>query len=212
MNIASNIGFPLLFFILSVIWTVWFAIDFGKKKLSTKISINWLILNVFCLSLSTYLLVIGSINASPIKIDKAFNFINFLTEKFFGIRDDLAWVIWLIITITITSINISIKLAIKVSELNKKVDEMNRSLAITKGKLNIQLNDFNQSLNTAELSFEEYKKLLNDRLAKEKIKIKYENKINNLKNKQNNAHDENDINLNIKNLLGFEDNNDINKY
>lgn len=184
MNVAKNIGFPLLFLIISIIWTIWFAIDFGKKKLNTKMSINWLVLNIVCLTLSLYLLIIGAINVA-VGINDAFNFINFLTKKLFGLEEEWAWILWVIITITFISINISIKLSIKISELNKKVDEINRSLAITKGKINIQMNDFNNSLNTAELSLEEYKKILEDQLAKEKIKVKYQNKITNLKNKHN---------------------------
>lgn len=208
-NIALNIGFPILFLCISIIWTVWFVFDLRKKKLSIRLAVNWLILNIFCLFISVYLLIIGIINSVNGSLGQEFNFINFLTKKLFGLEESWSWILWLVVSISLVSINISIKVSVKISELNNKVDELNRSLAITKGKLAIKLNEF-ENLSITELSFEEYKKLLDDKLLREKIRMKYEIKMENLKNKYNQVSSNNGDVLDTQVLLGIKDKNNLN--
>lgn len=208
-NIALNIGFPILFLCISIIWTVWFVFDLRKKKLSIRLAVNWLILNIFCLFISVYLLIIGIINSVNGSLGQEFNFINFLTKKLFGLEESWSWILWLVVSVSLVSINISIKVSVKISELNNKVDELNRSLAITKGKLAIKLNEF-ENLSITELSFEEYKKLLDDKLLREKIRMKYEIKMENLKNKYNQVSSNNGDVLDTQVLLGIKDKNNLN--
>lgn len=202
-QIAQNLGFPILFLILSVFWTIWFALELKRKTLNTKLTINWLILNIFSLTLSIYLFIIGIINSSPLNIDPAFNFVNFLTWKIFGIETNLAWILWVVIIISATAINLAIKLTVRMSNLNKKVDELNRTVAILKGKL-VNNFDYENQISTAELTLDEYKKILEDKLAKEKARIKTQKKLEQLQERYSQNTEQLEEDFSTSKLLGLD--------
>lgn len=184
-NIASYLGFPILFLILSIGWTIWFTFDFKNKKLNTKQTIIWLSLNIIALSISLYSIIIGIVSIVDKNLNPAFNFIEYLSLHIFGISGRFIWVFWVVIFISIISLNVAIKVSVKLSELNKKIDDLNVSLAITKGKLYQQHEDEEKSSIMSEISLEEYKKLIDNKLEKEKLRLKAEKKLDIYKERYN---------------------------
>ena len=96
----------------------------------------------------------------------------------------------------VITLAILINSLIKLSIQNKRINDLNRNLAILKGKVSIDMKELH--FDTSELSAEELKYLLEEQLAKEKLKAKYKNKFNRL-NKTSKA----DVMVDTKTLLNI---------
>lgn len=176
----QNVGLPIVFLLLVGISFLWFAITLKRKNVSNSTIVKWLIINIVFLALFVYLLIIGII--SEVRIEafdyKKYNFLQLIAIHILGFDNDKApwaWSFIIIIIFLIMSLSIAISTIIKLNQQKYRINELNRNLAILKGKIAIQMNEFN--FDTSELSIEELKYLLEEQLAKEKLKAKYKSKF-----------------------------------
>ena len=205
VNKWTYIGFPILFLACAVLSCVWFGISFGKKKLSSGITVSWLSLNIIFLALSLYLLIIGlvAIYHSNFPYSK-YNFLDWIGYHAFGIEKN-SWVILLILLFVFLLTIFILKLINDQSVQAKRINELNRNLAILKGKIAVEINELN--FDTSELSVDELKYLLDEQLEKEKLKAKYKNKLERISSKTGTT----SIDINTKTLLNIDDTDKNNK-
>ncbi|MBD5423147.1 MAG: hypothetical protein HDR43_01470 [Mycoplasma sp.] len=172
-----HVGLPVLFLILTIISFVWLGIALRKHHLSTSIIVSWMTFNIVFLVIFVYLTIIGIVyQVKQSSFDYGnYNFLDWIARNIFGINFEGSWVILILITIFVLAISISINVVIKLSSQNKKINDLNRNLAILKGKVAIDMNELN--FDTSELSADELKHLLEEQLSKEKLKAKYKSKI-----------------------------------
>lgn len=199
----TSIVFPILFIAFAIISCVWFSIAFRKKTIRTKTSVFWITINVIFLGFSVYLLIINLIwiYRSDFPYHK-YNIFDWIGKNAFGINKN-SWIILLFILLTFVSLVISINITIKFDEQNRKINDLNRNLAILKGKIAIDIHEMN--FDTSELSVEELRFLLEEQLAKEKMKLKYKNKLERLSAKS----DDVDVIVDTKTLLNIKQNDNI---
>ncbi len=175
INEWTSIIFPILYLLFSIISCIWLAAAFRKKILTTKSLVVWVFINVLSLTLSSYLVIIAFIHAfnSDFPYEKL-NFLDYIGKQLFGIQKN-SWVILLGVILIFVLIVICIHIAVKFNAQNQKINDLNRNLAILKGKIAIETEDL--EFNTAELSADELKLLLEEQFIKEKLKSKYKAKI-----------------------------------
>ncbi|AAT27959.1 hypothetical protein [[Mycoplasma] mobile] len=175
-----TIGLPILFLVGVFFSFLWQIMQSRKGNLSFKLNSSWLLFNILFLLITTYILItniINSINGNP-----DFNIINIISERIFGFslkngNIDFTWIIWIIFWFLFTIGIASVRNAIKISVLSNKIDELNRSVAITKGKLNKTVQLTSNSIDTNELSLDEFNTLLKNKLEKESALIKANTKL-----------------------------------
>lgn len=173
-----NIAIPVFFLILTILSFVWFGFAFRKKNLPTSTIINWLAINILFLILFTYLLILGIVKEfKPTFPYDSYNFFQWIAVNIFGINvaESVSWLILLFILMFVIMLTILINSLIKLNIQNKRINDLNRNLAILKGKVSIDMKELH--FDTSELSAEELKHLLEEQLAKEKLKAKYKNKF-----------------------------------
>lgn len=90
---------------------------------------------------------------------------------------------------------------IKQNQNIKKINDLNRNFAILKGKIAIEIEDL--AFDSKEISLDELRHLLEEKLAKEKIKIKFKNKMEKLQQKQNNEQEISDSLVDTNTLLNM---------
>lgn len=178
-----NVGLPIVFLLLVGISFIWFGITLNKKNVSNSTIIKWLIINVVFLSLFIYLFIIGIISVVQGELFdySKYNFLQLIAVHVLGFSDKeqpWAWSFIILIIFLLMSMSIAISTILKLNQQNYRINELNRNLAILKGKIAIQMNEFN--FDTSELSIEELRYLLEEQLAKEKLKAKYKSKFNRL--------------------------------
>lgn len=194
-----NIAIPVFFLILTILLFVWFGFTFRKKNLPTSTIINWLAINILFLVLFTYLLILGIVKKfQPSFAYDNFNFFQWIAVNIFGINvaESASWLILVLILMFVITLTILINSLIKLNIQNKRINDLNRNLAILKGKVSIDMKELH--FDTSELSAEELKHLLEEQLAKEKLKAKYKNKFIRL-NKTSKA----DVMVDTKTLLNI---------
>lgn len=195
-----NIAIPVFFLILTILSFVWFGFAFRKKNLPNSTIINWLAINILFLVLFTYLLILGIVQAfQPLFPYDSYNFFQWIAQSIFGISNNvssIAWLILLFILMFVITLATLINALIKLNIQNKRINDLNRNLAILKGKVSIDMKELH--FDTSELSAEELKHLLDEQLAKEKLKTKYKNKFIRL-NRTTNA----DVMVDTKTLLNI---------
>lgn len=195
-----NIAIPVFFLILTILSFVWFGFAFRKKNLPNSTIINWLAINILFLVLFTYLLILGIVQAfQPSFPYDSYNFFQWIAQSIFGISNgvsSIAWLILLFILMFVITLATLINALIKLNIQNKRINDLNRNLAILKGKVSIDMKELH--FDTSELSAEELKHLLDEQLAKEKLKTKYKNKFIRL-NRTTNA----DVMVDTKTLLNI---------
>lgn len=183
-----TIGMPILFLVIILFSFLIHISQSRKGNLSFKLSSSWLLFNIVFLVVMTYILItniINSVNNNP-----DFNIINIISETVFGFslkngNTDFTWIIWIILWFIFTIGLLSIRNAVKISALNNRIDELNRSVAITKGKLNKTINLTSNSVDTNELSLDEFNTLLKNKIEKESAIIKADAKLEKIKRKTN---------------------------
>ena len=194
-----NIAIPVFFLILTILLFVWFGFTFRKKNLPTSTIINWLAINILFIVLFVYLLILGIVKQfQPSFAYDSFNFFQWIAVSIFGINvlDSASWLILMFILMFVITLAILINSLIKLNIQNKRINDLNRNLAILKGKVSIDMKELH--FDTSELSAEELKYLLEEQLAKEKLKAKYKNKFIRL-NKTSKA----DVMVDTKTLLNI---------
>lgn len=183
-----TIGMPILFLVIILFSFLIHISQSRKGNLSFKLSSSWLLFNIVFLVVMTYILItniINSVNNNP-----DFNIINIISETVFGFslkngNTDFTWIIWIILWFIFTIGLLSIRNAVKISALNNRIDELNRSVAITKGKLNKTISLTSNSVDTNELSLDEFNTLLKNKIEKESAIIKADAKLEKIKRKTN---------------------------
>ncbi len=198
----SLIGIPILFLFFSILSCIWFSISLKKKKIGFNITVSWLASNVLFLIISIYLFIVNVVYASKPNISyEKINFFEWLGKHVFGIEYD-SWIILIVLLSVFITFIITLNVILKFNEQTRQIHNLNRNIAILKGKIAIDLKETNFS--TSELSVEELEHLLEEKLAKEKIRVKYKNKLERLasKNQQLNIDDS----IELKDLLGDESN------
>lgn len=204
ISIPSLIGFPVLFLIISILSFLFLIISFLKKKLTIKTTIGWLIYNWLFFSISLYLFIIGLIEIFQSSFQYLkYNFFVFISEKCFGI-DGQYWILIFILLFLIIEIPIIVVFVIKQNQNVKKINDLNRNFAILKGKIAIEIEDL--AFGSKEISLDELKDLLEDKLAKEKIKIKFKNKMEKLQQKKYNEQKESNSLVDTNTLLNMDSN------
>ncbi|MBR2999329.1 MAG: hypothetical protein IKL15_01110 [Mycoplasmataceae bacterium] len=204
ISIPALIGFPTLFLIISIISFLFLIISFSKKKIGIKTTICWLISNLFFFTISLYLFIIGLIEIfKPNFYYLEYNFFIVISEKLFGI-DGQFWILIFILLFLIIEIPMIVTFAIKQNQNIKKINDLNRNFAILKGKIAIEIEDL--AFDSKEISLDELKHLLEEKLAKEKIKIKFKNKMEKLQQKQNIEQEISDPLVDTNTLLNMDSN------
>lgn len=175
------IGLPIIFLLLTIVSFIWFGITIKRKNISNSTTIKWLTINLVFLVLFVYLFILGIAYEVNKSFDyDSYNFLQWIAINVlrFDPSQKWAWTMIVLVFIVIMSVSISISTIIKLNQQNYRINELNRNLAILKGKISIGMNEFN--FDTSELSIEELKYLLEEQLAKEKLKAKYKNKLSRL--------------------------------
>lgn len=175
------IGLPIIFLLLTIVSFIWFGITIKRKNISNSTTIKWLVINIVFLVLFVYLFILGVAYEVNKSFDyDSYNFLQWIAVNVlrFDPNQKWAWITIVLTIIAIMSICISISTIIKLNQQNYRINELNRNLAILKGKISLGMNEFN--FDTSELSIEELKYLLEEQLAKEKLKAKYKNKLSRL--------------------------------
>lgn len=181
----ETIGFPILILSISIISCIWLAFIFKKRTLNVKFIISWTFLNSIFLLVGIYLLIIGIIFVSKsFKWEeyKELNFFIYISNVFFG-EFSQGWIIMFSFIYILFTMFFSLTALINISIINYKTNELNKNLAILKGKISIDLNELD--FNTSELSSEELKILFEEQVTKEKLKQKYINKLKRINNLEN---------------------------
>ncbi len=178
-----NIAIPIFFLIITILSFVWFGFIFRKKNSSTSLIVNWLAINILFLVIFVYLLILGIVKEfQPSFPYENYNFFQWIATNIFRFPNNTngeetywSWLVIIFIMMFVITLAIMINLLIKFNIQNKRINDLNRNLAILKGKVAIDMKELN--FDTSELSAEELKHLLEEQLAKEKIKLKYKNKF-----------------------------------
>ena len=204
ISIPALIGFPTFFLIISIISFLFLIISFSKKKITIKTTICWLISNLLFFSISVYLFIIGLIEIFQPNFNYLeYNFFVFISERLFGV-DGQFWILIFILLFLIIEIPMIATFVIKQNQNIKKINDLNRNFAILKGKIAIEIEDL--AFDSKEISLDELRHLLEEKLAKEKIKIKFKNKMEKLQQKQNNEQEISDSLVDTNTLLNMDSN------
>ncbi len=135
-----NIGLPIFLLVISISSFVWFSIEVKRKKIMFRQMATWLTLNIIFTLLVIYVLIIALLHIYY--VTNAGNIFNMFTHYVFGIDLDggKQWVILLILGFISYILLKSLQNSLKIARLDKRVDELNKEVAILSGKVNNSIN------------------------------------------------------------------------
>ena len=176
-----NIGLPIFFLVIAIASFVWFAIEIKRKRIVFKQMATWLSLNILFTVFVVYVLIISILHIYY--VENAGNIFNMISTHVFGITmsNGKQWVILLILGfisyILIKSLNNSLKIA----KLDKRVDRLNKEVAILSGKISKTTN-FNKDVASIKKTRKETKGVLREEVKLAKLKKKHYVKLDKVEN------------------------------
>ena len=178
---AVNLGLPILFLLISIGSFIWFAIEVRKKRLEFKSMATWFTLNILFTVIIIYILIISVLQFFG--ISNAANLFNLIAQYVFGMTlpNGKEWVILLILAFISYILIKTLRNSIKISKLNKRIDDLGKEVAILAGKVNKSAS-FSSKIATPKVTAKELKAELREKIKIARAKKRAEQKLNSISN------------------------------
>lgn len=174
---AVNLGLPIFFLIISIASFIWFAIEVKKKRLEFKSMATWFTLNILFTIIIVYILIISILHFYG--FGNAANLFNLISEHVFGmtLENGKEWVILLILAFISYILVKTLRNSIKISKLNKRVDDLGKEVAILSGKVNKSAT-FTSNIAKPKVTVKEVRTELREKIKIARAKKRAEQKLN----------------------------------
>ena len=173
---AVNLGLPIFFLVISVSSFIWFGIEVKKKRIEFKSMATWFTLNIIFTIIIIYILIISILHLYG--VGNAANLFNLISEHVFGmtLKNGKEWVILLILAFISYILIQTLRNSIKISNLNKRIDDLGKEVAILSGKVNKSAT-FASKVATPKVTAKELKTELKEQIKIAKVKSRAKQKL-----------------------------------
>lgn len=178
----SILGFPIAFLLIAIATFIFVGIEIKKKRLEIKEIIAWLILNTLFTTIIIYVLVVGVVKFYHPNVINAFDWLG--VHAFHLTTDSEPWIILLIFGFIAFILLSTMINTVRVQRMNKRIDELNREVAILSGKVNKSADFSKFELAENEKTFQEIKQELREEVKIAKARKKAKEKIKELQTTQ----------------------------
>lgn len=178
----SILGFPIAFLLIAIATFIFVGLEIKKKRLEIKEIIAWLILNTLFTTIIIYVLVVGVVKFYHPSVINAFDWLG--VHAFHLTTDSEPWIILLIFGFIAFILLSTMINTVRVQRMNKRIDALNREVAILSGKVNKSADFSKFELAENEKTFQEIKQELREEVKIAKARKKAKEKIKELQTTQ----------------------------
>lgn len=172
-----KIGLPVtLLIIVLAIW-IFIIVEIKRKRLEIKDIVLWFTLNIIFTVSVFYIMVINILDYFNLVKPEA-NIFNWIAYHAFGMEfAGQEWIILVIIIFLAFVIGQVMSLMVKVQKLHKRVDDLNKEVAVLSGKVNKTANFDKVKVASNTKTAKEIKQELNEKIKIAKAKKKAQTKM-----------------------------------
>lgn len=182
-NVLS-IAMPTFLLAIALGTMIWFIFEVKRKRLQLKTMIVWFILNLLYTLVIMYVLIVTIAQIFNIPAPNIFTLFVFYVLGL-ELPNNMEW-IFLLIFGFITYILIKTMLnAIRIAQLDDRIDDLNQEVAILRGKINQTAEFENLPLPASLPSSKEIKSRIKSKIHHIRAELKAEKKLSNLQKKYN---------------------------
>ena len=173
---TMNLGFPIILTFLAIISLFWFFYEVKKKRIELKSMITWLIFNILYTISIIYILIITCLHAAFFDVPNLFNM---FSHYAFGldIGNGKQWVILLIFAFISLLLILMLKHSIKINRNERRIDELNKQVAILMGQVNKTADFEKLPLAVREKTLRDHKKEMKEKIKMHKVTQRTKEKI-----------------------------------
>lgn len=181
---TMNLGLPIFLFLIAISSFVWFAVEIKNKRLQFKHLVSWFVWNTIYTVAIVYVLIVTILHVA--NVDNVPNIFNQLAHYAFGLDMDNGkqWIILLILSFIAFILVKTMQNATRISRLDKRIDMLNKQVAILMGQVNRTTDFENLPLATKEKTSKQIKDELREKIRIQKANIKANKKLQLLSEKQ----------------------------